>query len=320
MVRSFLVVVLLVVSSHANADPAPAAPASTEPDDEVSGGRWWASVPLATTFGLVGVAGGAILGYLALGCQDEGTGCNTGPDNGEAIVAVAAGAVGASLGAYVGGLRSDSEGNLGKNLLVTAIPAVVAMFAVAFADDGNNEDVTSGVIVASMISLPIVSTIVDGSSRKRRGPIKRRHERLEHAVDMAGQDNRPRLSFDVPVSTNLGLGAGYCHPLGDQIAACGRAGYRVEESLFVDLGTNEDAVHLAAGLRYLPSDYVRLEVGAMGLTTRLVESQSREYHAGGYTSALLGYERMFVGPELRVLGRFDDLTQLVFVARYELPL
>jgi len=58
----------------------------------------------------------------------------------------------------------------------------------------------------------------------------------------------------------------------------------------------------------------------MGLTTRLEESKSREYHGGGYTSALLGYQRMFVGPELRVLGKFDDLTQVVFVARYELPL
>jgi hypothetical protein len=149
----------------ARAEPlgAPLAPPSDS--GRVSRGRFLASFPLAVVLGTAGGVGGALAGYAYLGCEDEGSYCEHGPDNGEVLIAAAGLALGAAAGAFLGGLRADSRGRFWADLLAPSGGALlVGMAAVNDPENGGP------VIVAGLVAAPLAAAITDHFVRKGRGP------------------------------------------------------------------------------------------------------------------------------------------------------
>lgn len=148
----------------ARAEPlrAPLAPPSDS--GTPSRGRFLASFPLAALLGTAGAVGGIFAGYVYLGCEDEGSYCESGPANGELLIGAAGLTLGAAVGAYLGGLRGDSRGRFWADVLGASGGALLMVM-----DGVSDPENTGPLFFAGLIAAPLAAAITDHVVRKGRG-------------------------------------------------------------------------------------------------------------------------------------------------------
>jgi hypothetical protein len=122
----------------------------------------YASAPLSAVMGFAGGALGYAAGLQLLGCSDEGTHCQHGPDNAEYYTAAGGLAIGAAAGAHLGGLRRNSKGSLPLTLLGAAAGTLPLVFV-------NKEGELDTASAVSIAAAPLGAVLVDYFARKRRG-------------------------------------------------------------------------------------------------------------------------------------------------------
>jgi hypothetical protein len=149
----------------ARAEPLGAPPAPPSDSGAPSRGRFLASFPLAALLGTAAAAGGIVAGYRFLGCSDSGSYCESGPANGELLLGAAGLALGAAVGAYLGGLRADSRGRFWADMLAASGGALLTVM-----DGVSDPENTGALFFAGLVAAPLAAAITDHVVRRGRGP------------------------------------------------------------------------------------------------------------------------------------------------------
>ncbi|HEX8695341.1 MAG TPA: hypothetical protein VF746_23215 [Longimicrobium sp.] len=114
------------------------------------------SVPLA----VLGSVGGSLVGYggglVLLGCQDESSSCETGPDNSEWGLSGLLMAVGSAAGAHFGGLRRASKGDF----LYTLLAASAGALPMVIGNPSDNEPLFLGSVALSTTAAALTDHFV----------------------------------------------------------------------------------------------------------------------------------------------------------------
>jgi len=111
-------------------------PMSMEAQEPLEKSRLYRSIPAATVLGVGGMVVGYGMGLVVLGCQDESSGCDAGPDNSEYALAALGLALGASTGAHRAGHRATSEGDRWLTFAAAAAGALPLIIGSASDNDG----------------------------------------------------------------------------------------------------------------------------------------------------------------------------------------
>jgi hypothetical protein len=111
------------------------------------------SVPLSAAMAFAGALAGYGIGFVALGCDDESSSCDRGPDNGEYIAAYTGMALGAAGGAHLGGLTHDSRGSFPATLAGAAVGALPLLLSDKSSDNaiGTSAAVSLATSTASAV-------------------------------------------------------------------------------------------------------------------------------------------------------------------------
>jgi hypothetical protein len=113
-------------------------------------------VPLA----VLGSVGGSLVGYggglVLLGCQDESSSCETGPDNSEWGLSGLLMAVGSAAGAHFGGLRRASKGDF----LYTLLAASAGALPMVIGNPSDNEPLFLGSVALSTTAAALTDHFV----------------------------------------------------------------------------------------------------------------------------------------------------------------
>jgi uncharacterized protein YcfJ len=139
------------------ADPQQALAAQVQPRPP----HLYYSVPLSALGALLGGTIGYAAGFGALDCSDESPRCGHGPDDAEFMTAWAGVALGATMGANLGGRTHDSEGSFPLTLAGAAVGALPILLT----DPSADIDTAS---IVSLVTGTAGAVIVDYVVRRPR--------------------------------------------------------------------------------------------------------------------------------------------------------
>lgn len=147
--------------------PVPTNPSGQE-DGPPSRARLWISLPASAALGMAAGAGGFLLGGNLLGCSDDGPECEHAPDNAEYWIGGGTGlVVGSAVGAYLGGLRSDSRGRITATLAGAFIGATPLLFDKIFG--GYHGEHPSALTYVGIVTTPVGAAFANYLFRVPRG-------------------------------------------------------------------------------------------------------------------------------------------------------